>query len=151
MLKAANRAGWVWVGIFALLLFGSCTENKVTSPSFTGPFLMTNYFPLSQGNEWTWKIQNDTLHEPYEDGDVNLGETYIDVNGSGSYDFGEDYDDLNSNGKYDGPNDPWSEGVPFIDRNDNGEFDLPNGEYDEGEFLFGSRLEWRYFRPWLIS
>jgi len=124
---------WVWLGAIALLLIGGCTKKKVTSPSFTGPFEMTEYFPLNPGSWWNWSIQVDTIPEPFEDGDVNLGEPFVDLNKDGFYDVGESYQDLNFNGRYDGPNDPWSEGVPYLDRNHNGQFDPPNGKWDEGE------------------
>ena len=74
------------------------------------------------------------MAEPYVDGDINLGELYVDINKNGVYDFGEEYEDLNANGKYDGPNDDWTPGVPFIDRNNNGYFDYSNGTWDPGEF-----------------
>lgn len=83
------------------------------------------------GGGATWGID---FAEPYVDGDINLGEPYVDVNKNGVYEFGEDYEDLNYNGKYDGPNDSWSPGVPFLDRNENGTFDLPNGTWDPGEY-----------------
>ncbi len=76
--------------------------------------------------------------EAYQDGDINLGEPYIDLNKNGMYDFGESYSDLNFNGKYDGPNDPWTPGVPFDDRNHNGVFDYPNGTWDPGEYYVDS-------------
>ncbi len=93
-------------------------------------------------NEWkqpqAWGSSGIDYAEPYVDGDINLGEPYVDINKNGLYDFGEDYEDLNYNGKWDGPNDPWSPGVPFIDRNKNGTFDYPNGTWDPGEFYVDS-------------
>jgi outer membrane receptor protein involved in Fe transport len=81
--------------------------------------------------------------EPYEDGDVRLGEPFGDVNLNGVYDQGIDIFilspqvalnmDLNHNSKYDGPSDSWSPGLPFRDLNGNGLYDLPNGRYDFGE------------------
>lgn len=75
--------------------------------------------------------------EPYEDGDINLGEPFRDNNGNGVYDpLVDGFDgtmDLNGNGKYDGPNDSWTPGIPFEDRNNNGKFDSPNGTWDPGE------------------
>ncbi|KPL00600.1 MAG: hypothetical protein AMJ91_04130 [candidate division Zixibacteria bacterium SM23_73_3] len=76
--------------------------------------------------------------EPYVDGDINLGEPYVDINKNGEYDFGEDYQDLNFNGRFDSPTDDWSPGIPFIDRNENGTFDYPNGTWDPGEFYYDS-------------
>ena len=94
---------------------------------------MREYFPLNQGDKWIWEIVKDSVSELFVDGDINLGEPFIDYNKNGVYDPGEDYEDLNSNGKYDGPNDPWTPGIPYIDRNSNGEYDPPNGIWDEGE------------------
>jgi outer membrane receptor protein involved in Fe transport len=81
--------------------------------------------------------------EPYTDGDVNLGEPFVDVNLNGVYDRGIDIFilspqagfnmDLNYNSKYDGSGDPWSPGLPFKDLNGNGLYDQPNGHYDYGE------------------
>jgi hypothetical protein len=133
MLEARLLLRWVWLGVVALLLIGGCTKKKVTAPSPTGPFRMTEYFPLNPGSQWSWRIQVDTVPEPFEDGDVNLGEPFVDLNKDGFYDLGESYQDLNFNGRYDGPNDPWSDGVPYLDRNHNGQFDPPNSKWDEGE------------------
>jgi outer membrane receptor protein involved in Fe transport len=75
--------------------------------------------------------------EPYIDGDINLGEPFVDINKNGVYDEGDYFDatmDLNGNGRYDGPGDSWSPGVPFEDRNHNGIFDPPNGTWDPGEY-----------------
>jgi hypothetical protein len=136
MPKAANLIGWVWVGIFVLLLFGGCTEKKVTSPSFTGPFLMTDYFPLSQGNEWTWEVVGEYwIPEKFIDGDSSLGEPFTDVNQNGKYDNLEPFEDVNNNQKYDGPNVPWTPPIPYADRNNDGEYDAPNGYWDEGELF----------------
>jgi outer membrane receptor protein involved in Fe transport len=78
------------------------------------------------------------LAEPYDDGDVNLGETFDDVDDDGIYTVGIDFfdyqkDDLNGNGKYDSPQDTWSPGVPFKDLNHNGVYDAANGRWDPGE------------------
>ncbi|MFQ6031324.1 MAG: TonB-dependent receptor domain-containing protein [Candidatus Zixiibacteriota bacterium] len=76
--------------------------------------------------------------EPYVDGDVNLGEPFIDKNQNGIYEEEIDYwdytMDLNGNGDYDGPDDDWTPGIPYEDRNNNGRFDPPNGVWDPGEF-----------------
>jgi outer membrane receptor for ferrienterochelin and colicin len=76
--------------------------------------------------------------EPYIDGDINLGEPFIDKNENGVYDPGIDVwnasMDLNGNGDYDGPDVTWTPGVPFEDRNHNGRYDPPNGTWDPGEF-----------------
>jgi outer membrane receptor protein involved in Fe transport len=96
--------------------------------------------PDGKFNEWkqpqAWGTTGIDFAEPYVDGDVNLGEPYIDINKNGMYDYGidKDHQDLNANGKYDGPNDAWTPGVPFADRNGNGMFDYPNGTWDPGEF-----------------
>lgn len=75
--------------------------------------------------------------EPYVDGDINLGEPFIDMDKNGVYNAGDVWNgsmDLNGNGKYDGPNDLWTPGIPFEDRNNNGWYDSPNGQWDAGEF-----------------
>jgi hypothetical protein len=117
------------------MLFGGCTSKKPTSPTDTGPFLMMEYFPLNQGDEWIWEVVVDSTPVVFVDGDISLGEPFVDANYNGRYDLGEDYQDLNSNGKYDGPNDPWTPGIPYEDRNNNGRYDPPNGEWDEGEVI----------------
>ncbi len=89
----------------------------------------------SYGGGATWGID---YAEAYVDGDINLGEPFVDLNKNGVFDKTESWTDLNENGKYDGPNDIWSPGVPFIDRNRNGTFDYPNGTWDPGEFYVDS-------------
>jgi hypothetical protein len=101
-------------------------------------YLMKDYFPLNKGDSWRWEVVvADSIPESFLDGDINLGEPFIDNNGDGIYEPGVDHFDatmdLNQNGRYDGPNDPWTPGVPFQDRNNNGEYDPPNGVWDEGE------------------
>ncbi len=99
--------------------------------------------PDGKFNEWkqhqSWgsgSTYGVDFAEPYIDGDINLGENYIDENNNGLYDEGEYFEDSNANGKYDAPTDIWSPGVPYIDRNKNGRFDLPNGRWDPGEFYY---------------
>ncbi len=75
--------------------------------------------------------------EPYIDGDINLGEPFIDLNDNGIYDYGDYWDgtmDVNGNGAYDSPYGLWSPGIPFDDRNGNGRFDYANGTWDPGEY-----------------
>ena len=77
------------------------------------------------------------------DGDISLGEPFIDVNGDGVYDWSidtfvvsldpEKNQDLNHNGLYDGPDAYWSPGVPYDDLNKDGEFNLPSREHEPGE------------------
>lgn len=81
--------------------------------------------------------------EPFIDGDSIIGEPFSDVNQNGIYESDIDIfvlaadplinQDLNHNGRYDGPQDPWTQGIPFQDRNGNGVYDLANGVYDPGE------------------
>jgi outer membrane receptor protein involved in Fe transport len=68
--------------------------------------------------------------ESYLDGDISLGEPFVDINRNGvrddsltEYKFGEPFTDLSYNSVYDGPNDAWVPGVPFRDFNGNGVFD----------------------------
>jgi hypothetical protein len=117
------------------MLFGGCHGKRCTSPVDTGPFLMTEYFPLNEGDEWIWDVAGISAAEPLVDGDINLGEPFIDTSKNGVYDPGEPYEDWGHNGKYDGPNDPWVPGVPYEDRNSNGAYDPPNGRWDEGEYF----------------
>ncbi len=124
----------ICAGIVILMtLRWGCVRKKPTSLEEIPIYLIKDYFPLNDGDEWIWEKEVDSIPEPFLDGDINLGEPYWDANNNGVYDFGEEYEDLNSNGKYDGPNDPWAPGVPYIDRNDDGKYDLPNGRWDEGE------------------
>ncbi len=88
-------------------------------------------------------VMNIDQPEPYRDGDVNLGEPFVDVNLNGVFDQGIDVFicspnpatnmDLNHNSKYDSSFDPWSPGMPFKDLNGNGLYDPANGSYDIGE------------------
>lgn len=98
-------------------------------------------------------IVNEHNQEPYEDGDVNLGEPFTDVNGNGRYDdgidifnmsAGPDNQDLDRSSGYTYPSyhyqlqnpppyDSWTPGIPYIDRNGNGLYDPPNYQYDPGE------------------
>ena len=93
--------------------------------------------PDGKFNSWkepeAWGTSGIDFAEAYEDGDVNVGEPYVDINKNGQYDFGEDFQDLNSNGKYDGPNDTWTPGVHYQDRNGNGKYDAANSTWDPGE------------------
>ncbi len=82
-------------------------------------------------------VINEDMAEPYTDGDIIIGEPFIDVNLNGVFDDSVDVFsgawDLNHNGQYDGPDDPWSAGVPYRDMNNNGRYDAPNRNYDYGE------------------
>jgi len=88
-------------------------------------------------------VINEDRPEPYTDGDIIIGEPYIDVdlngyfNGPPNTPTGPDVFigawDLNHNGRHDGPDDPYVEGVPYRDLNNNGLYDEPNGYYDLGE------------------
>ena len=137
-MKKLFREKILWVLILILFcLASSCSTKKTTGPVQPTVYLMKDYFPLNEGDEWTWEVEGvrDSVPEPYIDGDINLGEPFLDINGNGVYDHGEPFEDLNGDGKYDGPNDPWTPGVPYEDRNLNGVYDPPNGEYDQGEYF----------------
>lgn len=136
--KKLFREKILWVLILILLsLVGSCTTKETTGPVQPTVYLMKDYFPLNEGDEWTWEVEGvrDSVPEPYIDGDVNLGEPFLDINGNGVYDHGEPFEDLNGDGDYDGPDDPWTPGVPYLDINSNGKYDPPNGKWDEGEYF----------------
>ena len=82
-------------------------------------------------------VINRDRAEPYTDGDVNLGEPFVDVDLNGFYNNPPDIFkgswDLNGNGRHDSPEDDWAPGIPFRDLNNNGRYDAPNGYYDYGE------------------
>ncbi len=88
-------------------------------------------------------VINEDNAEPFTDGDVIIGEQFIDVDGDGVFtgypnnptgpDYWNGLWDLNNNGRYDGPSDPWTPGIPYRDLNNNGRYDPPNGLYDYGE------------------
>ena len=126
----------------AIALTNNCTNKKTTSPILPTAFLMKDYFPLNAGDEWLWDVVIDSTPEPFVDGDINLGEPFVDLNYNGKYDAEIDSFvicncsenmDLDFDGKYDGPYDPWSPEIPYLDENHNGKYDPPNGKYDEGE------------------
>jgi hypothetical protein len=129
------------------MLLGGCNSKRCTSPLDRGPFLIKEYFPLNQGDQWIWEIVRVSEAEPFADGDINLGEPFIDTSKNGVYDPGEPYEDWSHNGRYDGPNDPWIPGVPYDDRNSNGVYDPPNGRWDEGEYFvdLDSNGRWSWF------
>ncbi len=87
-------------------------------------------------------VIDEHVAEPYLDGDINLGERFIDVNNDGIYE--PDIDgfvmcdcsqnmDVDQNGRYTRPDEQWSPGIEYIDRNGNGIFDYRNYQYDPGE------------------
>lgn len=119
--------------VLFLILSCGCTKKKVTTPILPVTYLMKDYFPLNEDDQWTWEVTGDTIIESYSDGDISWGEPFLDLTKNGIYDFGEPYQDLNLNGKYDGPNDPWTPDIPYDDRNSNGAYDPPNGIWDSGE------------------
>jgi hypothetical protein len=130
----------LWASILILsFLANSCTTKNTTGPVEPTVYLMKDYFPPNEGDEWVWEVVVDSIEEPFVDGDINLGEPFIDINENGIYDEAIDsFDntmDLNENGKYDGPDDSWTPGIPYEDRNGNGEYDAPNGKWDEGELF----------------
>jgi hypothetical protein len=118
-----------------ILLTDGCTKKGTDSPTEAQPgfCLMQEYFPLGEGDEWTWEVVFYEVQEEYVDGDSSLGEPFTDLNGNGHYDYGEPCEDLNYNGKCDTPYDPWLPGTPYEDRNANGQYDAPNGIWDLGE------------------
>lgn len=93
-------------------------------------------------------VINEDRAERFTDGDVVLGEPFIDVDFNGEYNSPPDIFigawDLNNNGQYDGPNDQWSDGVPYRDLNNNGRYDAPNGIYDYGEPYVDRNKNGRY-------
>ena len=145
-----------WVSILILLgLASSCSTRKTTSPVEPTVYVIKDYFPLNDGDEWIWEaaVVKDSAPEPFVDGDVNLGEPFVDVNENGIYEPTIDYFDstmaLNNTGAYDGPDDAWTAGIPYWDRNNNGEFDYPNGQYDQGELF--SDLDANGIWNWILS
>jgi len=119
--------------VISLVLAIGCNNKKCTAPIESSKFLMKDYFPLSEGDKWSWKIPGWIAKNEYVDGDLNLGEPYLDLNQNGVRDVNEIFQDLNANGEYDGPSDPWEPGFLYVDRNGNGKYDPPDGMWDEGE------------------
>lgn len=85
--------------------------------------------------------------ESFIDGDISLGEPFVDINRNGVWDAAttkfddngkrvlvpeEPYTDLSYDSKYDGPFDPWVPGVPFRDYNGNGVYDKGRGQFSGG-------------------
>jgi hypothetical protein len=113
--------------LFAALLFFACNGEKGTNAHRPPP-------PV---------INWDTT---FVDGDVALGEPFIDVNDNGIWDGpsvlygwpqGEPFTDLSHDGKYEGPNDPWKPGIPWVDVSGwgapYGGYDLPDSVQQDGE------------------
>jgi hypothetical protein len=117
------------------LMIGGCSKKSTNPPpgEETGFYIMRQYFPLDEGDQWTWEVTFFEVAEEYVDGDSSLGEPFTDLNGNGIWDYEEQFQDSNFNGKYDGPYDPWSPGIPYADRNSNGQYDAPNGMWELGE------------------
>ncbi|HXF48742.1 MAG TPA: TonB-dependent receptor [Verrucomicrobiae bacterium] len=76
------------------------------------------------------------IPEKFVDGDVILGESFIDMDKNGVYDPAIDRfitcncpenQDLNFNSQYDGAGSPYTVGLPYRDLNGNGVYDPPNG------------------------
>jgi outer membrane receptor protein involved in Fe transport len=74
--------------------------------------------------------------EIFVDGDVILGEPFIDMDKDGKYNPAVDRfitcncpenQDLNFNSQFDGPESPYSTGLPYRDLNGNGVYDPPDG------------------------
>jgi len=75
----------------------------------------------------------DKIPEPLVNWEKSLGEPFTDNNGNGVYDPESDtYQDMNGNDRYDGPDDPWSEGIPFDDINGDGRFKPDPGNHTSG-------------------
>src|SRR5574341_5822 len=124
-----------------LLVYISCSKINRSQQAF----LMKDYFPLAKGNSWTYDmtVVTDFEGEDYVDGDIYLGEPFLDVNNDWSYNPYEPYTDMNGNMQ-------WDSGEPYQDLNGNGIYDDPfdifiscycpenqdlnhNGQYDQGE------------------
>ncbi len=80
--------------------------------------------------------QNTDIAEKFVDGDLILGESFIDMDKDGRYNPAIDRfitcncpenQDLNFNSQYDGPQSAYSTGLPYRDLNGNGVYDPPNG------------------------
>jgi hypothetical protein len=86
-----------------------------------------------------YPLSGSKIPEPLVNWEQSLGEPFIDRDGNGIYDPAVDSfiisgdpatnQDLNGNGQYDGPDDPWSEGIPFDDIDGNGEFRDDPGDH----------------------
>jgi len=96
--------------------FISCAKKKVNSQDLV--YVIQDYFPLAEGNSWTYQMNALQIFwtEPTVDGDINLGEPFTDLNGNGVFDWPEPYGDVNQNGQ-------WDPGEDFVDVNCNGTYD----------------------------
>ncbi len=83
-----------------------------------------------------WNLNSTTnAPEPFHDGDLILGEPFIDMDKDGKFGPGDRFitcncpenQDLNFDSKYDGPSSAYSPGLPFRDLNGNGIYDPPTG------------------------
>nr|MBN2277205.1 TonB-dependent receptor [candidate division Zixibacteria bacterium] len=130
---------------------GSFGDNMEGEPYIdlngNGQWDKGDYLYDTNGNGKLDKDRMDNINEhnaePYEDGDVSLGEPFTDVNNNGRYDKDidifilsadpEDNQDLDRSSGYTSPDETWSPGIPYEDRNGNGVYDPPNYKYDPGE------------------
>lgn len=102
------------------------------------PFKDTNgngRFDVERRENWHFNT-NTNPPEPFHDGDILLGEPFIDMDKDGKYNPAVDRfitcncpenQDLNFNSQYDGPTSAYSPGLPFRDLNGNSIYDPPSG------------------------
>ncbi len=106
------------------ILLLSCGEDTVNNTEDPVEYTYTNFAKFSGMNYIMLREDmagKNTPPEIYLWWEKVIGEPFIDNNANGIYDDGVDtYTDLNQNSQYDGPNDPWSQGVPFDDVNEDG-------------------------------
>ena len=83
--------------VISLVLAIGCNNKKCTAPIESSKFLMKDYFPLNEGDKWSWKVPGWIAKNEYVDGDSTLGEPYLDLNQNGVRDVNEIFQDLNGN------------------------------------------------------
>jgi hypothetical protein len=74
--------------VIFLILSCGCTKKKVVTPIEPVTYLMKDYFPLHEGDQWIWETRTVSI----------LTEPYVDDNHNGKWDEGEPFGDYDSNG-----------------------------------------------------
>lgn len=121
--KRRYFAGALMVGGASVVItLFSCAKKSVNNQDVV--YSMQDYFPLSEGNSWTYQINalQNFWSEPTVDGDISLGEPFNDVNQDGVFEPYEPFiDAIGPNGeKLNGTWDPWEY---YEDLNGNGQWD----------------------------
>jgi len=131
--------------VLNLLVIGCGDQESSTAPvAVDYTYAKYIHFDTSEYRFVKRDILNalDKIPEPLVNWEQSLGEPFTDINGDGIYEQGVDSftisedpnlnQDLNHNDQYDGPDDPWTEGIPFDDIDGNGEFRPDPGNHTTG-------------------